>query len=125
MSHNLSLLMSISCHIIYQHDSKHRFHELTKVSPKTTSPFIHFMKEKSILPTWGLCWGMAKLTLYTFELKTMLQNINEQITCPANNENIIQKTLHVIQIFQNEAIGPSCNLRETRVARPGILVVRG
>ena len=37
---------------------------------------------------------------------------------------MIQKALGVIDIFQNGAIDPSCNLRETRVARPGILVVR-
>ena len=44
------------------------------------------------------------------------------MTCPAN-ETIIQEALGVIEIFQNEAIGPICNLLETRVARPGLLVV--
>ena len=30
-----------------------------------------------------------------------------------------------VEISYNECIGPSCILRETRVIRPGILVVRG
>ena len=38
---------------------------------------------------------------------------------------MIQKALVNVEISYNECIGPSCILRETRVIRPGILVVRG
>ena len=37
---------------------------------------------------------------------------------------MIQKALVNVEISYNECIGPSCILRETRVIRPGILVVR-
>ena len=55
----------------------------------------------------------------------MLPDIKYQLTCPAKNGKIIQKDVSVMEIFQNEAISCSCNLRETRVVCPGIAVAHG